>query len=282
MVRPGRDSATVPTPPPPPLLFPEGPRWRDGRFWVSDQLGHHVWTFGPSGGERRPEIDVPRPSGIGFLPGGEMLVASMQEPRVARISAGRVSEWVDLGSYGAHLNDLVVDRRGRAYLDVYDNLRGADARLVLLEGDRSRVVADGLAFPNGVAVTPDGTTLVVSETFGGRITAFDVEADGSLARRRVWAEVEGMTPDGLCLDAAGHVWVASYRAGEFLCLAAGGAVLDRVRLEGRWALACALGGPDGRTLLLCSAEADLDGYLRGESVGFVETRRVEVPGVGCP
>jgi sugar lactone lactonase YvrE len=223
-----------------------------------------------------------RPSGLGFGPDGSLLVATMASCRVMRVSAeGAVTEHADLSGHGAHLNDMFVDAQGRAYVDSY----GADWKngdLLLVDDGEVRVAAGGLAFPNGVAITPDGRTLLVDETLGAQITAFDVAADGSLSNRRVWAPVPGKSPDGLCLDADGAVWVASYLTGEFLRVRAGGTVTETISVAGRWALACALGGDDGRTLYLCSAETDQKRYFAGDAVGHLEAVHVEVPGVGRP
>ena len=145
------------------------------------------------------------------------------------------------------------------------------------------MVARDVVYPNGITTTPDGTTLLVAETFGGRITAFDGRSRRHVGARRTWAELPaGAHPDGLCLDANGDVWVASYLAGEFLHVREGGEVLDRVSFAGRWAMSCCLGGDDGRSLLLCTAETTQDDYFAGRSVGHLDVVRVDVPGVERP
>lgn len=263
---------------------PEGPRWRGDALWFSDQWGTAVWRW--RDGEVAAVADVERPSGLGFLPDGSLLVASMgTPPLVTRGPEGGAREVVaDFTSLGVHLNDMVTDATGRSYLDAYGADAQTNGKLVLLEdGAPPRVVAEGLAMPNGMAITADDRTLVVSESWGGRITAFDIQADGLLTGRRVWAEVDGMAPDGLCLDANGDVWVASFSAHEFLHVREGGEVLRRVAVPSdRWALACALGGDDGRTLFLCSAETDMARYSAGDAVGHLESVRVDVPGVERP
>jgi sugar lactone lactonase YvrE len=265
------------------VTSPEGPRWRHGALWFSDQWGTQVWRL--RDGVLEPIADVERPSGLGFLPDGSIVVASMGSPMVSRTGDGRPAElYADLTALGGGLNDLVTDDVGRSYLNVYGPEAFTNGSLALIgDGLEPRIVATGLSMPNGMAITLDGRTLIVSESWGGRISAFDVAADGSLSGRRVWAEVEGMEPDGLCLDANGDVWVASFRGGEFLHVREGGTVLDRLSLPpGRWALACALGGPDGRTLFLCSADTDMDRYPVGDAVGRLESVQVEVPGVERP
>jgi len=266
----------------PGLKFPEGPRWHESSFWFSDQLGDNVWRVGEDG-VAQVVCALDRPSGLGFPSSGGVLVALMRERRVVRVFDGDVQTAFDLSMFGAQLNDMVIDRLGRVYVDVYgDDLRENAALVVICPGAAPRLAAPDLNMPNGVAVTPDGDRLLVSETFAERVTAFDVAPDGSLANRTTWAHVPGMFPDGLCLDESGAIWVASYSKGEFLRLAEGGRVFDRIAYPGRWALSCALGGDDGRTLLLCTAEATMDGYVSGDAKGFVETRRVDVAGVGCP
>jgi sugar lactone lactonase YvrE len=268
----------------PGLKFPEGPRWRDGRWWLSDQLGGRVLRVDEHG-----EVDVvyetEAPSGLGFLPDGALLVARMHDPSLVRVDGTTAEEVCDLRQMARHLNDMYVGPDGRAYVDAYDDhFDSTSHRVVMVAPDRDPVVvADSLAFPNGIAATPDGTTLLVSETFAGHIVAFDVRADGTLAGRRVWAPLpEGTHPDGLCLDEAGNVWVASYLNGEFLHVREGGDVLQRLVYENRWAMSCSLGGDDGRRLLLCTAETNQDDYFAGCAVGHLDMVRVDVAGVQRP
>ena len=268
------------------LKFPEGPRWRDGAWWVSDQLAGTVHRVYEAGGTECV-VEIDGPSGLGFLPDGALLVACMNDPRLVRVDVdvAGAHELIDLRALAGHLNDMVVTPEGRAYVDVYDDhFDQRSHRLVLVTPERDvSVVAGDLAYPNGVTTTPDGTTLLLAETFGGRITAFAVDADGALADRRTWAELpDGAHPDGLCLDANGDVWVASYLVGEFLHVREGGEVLDRLTVAGRWAMSCCLGGDDGRSLLLCTAETTQDDYFAGRSMGHLDVVRVDVPGVGRP
>jgi sugar lactone lactonase YvrE len=270
------------------LKFPEGPRWRDGTWWLSDQLGGTVLRVDADGGCQRV-LETDAPSGLGFLPDGALLVAGMNDPRLVRVDAAGAEEVVDLRPFARHLNDMVVTPDGRAYVDAYDDHFDRESdRIVMVTPEREVVVvAEDVVYPNGITTTVDGATLIVAETFARRITAFDVEPDGRLARRRAWAELpRGTHPDGLCLDAAGDVWVASYLAGEFLQLHAdgrGGAeVLDRVSFPGRWAMSCCLGGDDGRSLLLCTAETSHDQYFAGRSIGHLDVVPVDVPGVQRP
>lgn len=268
----------------PGLRFPEGPRWRDGSWWVSDQLGGTVHRLDESG-RFDCVLAVDAPSGLGFLPDGALLVACMNEPRLVQVGADGPDEVVDLRACAKHLNDMVVTPEGRAYVDAYDDhFDRSSHRIVLVTPERDvAVVARDVVYPNGITTTPDGHTLLVAETFAGRITAFAVEPDGTLGARRTWAQLPaGAHPDGLCLDARGDIWVASYLAGEFLHLQEGGEVLDRISVAPRWAMSCCLGGDDGRSLLLCTAETSQDDYFAGRSVGHLDLVRVDVPGVERP
>jgi sugar lactone lactonase YvrE len=174
----------------------------------------------------------------------------MNDPSIVRIDDTTATEVVDLQSTTRHLNDMFVGPDGRIYIDAYDDHfdRTTHRLLLVAPGSEPVVVAAPLDYPNGVAITLEGRTLIVSETFGTKLTAFDVETDGTLTARRVWAELpRGTHPDGLCIDATGAVWVASYLSGEFLRVREGGEVLRTVSFDGRWALSCSLGGDDGRS-----------------------------------
>lgn len=265
----------------PELRFPEGPRWHDGALWFSDQIGNAVRRLEPDG-TVQVIAELPNPSGLGFLPDGSPLAASMRTCLLSRIRPdGSTETFAELGSFGVALNDMFVDGEGRAYVDVYGDDRETGDLLLVTDGS-VQVAARGLRYPNGIAITPDGSTLLVAETFGARITAFDVAADGSLANRRVWAQLPGRAPDGLCLDTAGAIWVASYLTGEFLRVGSDSEVTDLLTVPGRWAMACALGGADNTTLYLCSADTDRRRYFAGDAVGYLEQVDVAVAGVGRP
>jgi sugar lactone lactonase YvrE len=270
------------------LIFPEGPRWHDGTLWFSDQHAHTVYRTDLQG---RAEVlaTVPEiPSGLGFLPDGSLLIVSEKDLRVLRWRAGRgVETYAELGGLAQGLlNDMVVDGAGRAYVGWDPMEFGPDipTGIVLVPPDGPpRMAAQGLRYPNGMAITQDGKTLIVAESLGHVLTAFDIEPDGSLGARRTWAPLPAETvPDGICLDAEGAVWVASIFAGAFLRVAEGGAILDRIEVPGRWAVACTLGGPERRTLFLLLAETTLPELMQGKSKGSIETVEVEVPGAGWP
>ena len=271
------------------IVFPEGPRWHKGKLWFSDMHAHKVMTVDEQG---RSEViaTVPeRPSGLGWLPDGRLLVVSMRNQQLLRLDPDGLHTVADVKSLvKGDINDMVVDAQGRAYIGSmgYDLLAGeaqVPGNVVMVTPDgKARVVADNLEVPNGPVITPDHKTLIVAESFGHRLTAFDIAPDGSLSGRRVFAELGQATPDGICLDAEGAVWVSSPLTHEFLRVRQGGTIADRITLSGKWAVACMLGGADRRTLFLLTAETSLEDLLKGQSKGYIETVRVDVPGAGLP
>ena len=283
----------------------EGPRWHDGTWWVSDFYAREVSRV-TAAGERSVVLTVEQqPSGLGWLPDGSMVVVSMKDHRLLRFADGERSTLADLTPFcGGHLNDLVVDAAGHVFVGDFgfDLMGGGDpapASLKRVDPDGTvTVAAEGLQFPNGSVITPDGGTLVVGETFGNRLTAFDLAADGSLSGRRVWASLgdegtgEGpeerrgrrrIAPDGCTLDADGHLWVADAIGGRVVRVAPGGAVVDQVAApEGQGVFACALGSEDGRTLLMCCAP-DFSEHRRAPvREAVLVTVPVDVPHAGRP
>ena len=271
------------------LGFAEGPRWHDGRLWFSAMGAARVVAVDLDG---RAEVvlEVPtRPSGLGWLPDGRLLVVSMRDRRVLRLEPdGEVvvhADLADLASFDC--NDMVVDGLGRAYVGNagFDlsarplEVRAAEVVLVTPDGE-ARVVDDEVVFPNGSVVTPDGSTLVVAETFGQCLTAFTIAEDGSLTDRRTFASLRGTSPDGICLDAEGAVWVADANGSACLRVREGGEVVDRVD-TGRGCFACMLGGADRRTLFLMTAEG-FEGAAIRRRTAAIEVVEVEVPGAGYP
>jgi sugar lactone lactonase YvrE len=270
------------------LVFGEGPRWHDGRLWFSDIHAHEVVAVDLEG-RRETILAVPaRPSGLGFLPDGRLLVIGMADRRLLRLDPGGAALHADISELAAFCNDMVVDGRGRAYIDndAYDLFAGGEYRpgsLILVTADgRARTVAEDLAFPNGLVVTPDLRTLVVAESRGPRLSAFDIADDGSLSNRREWAPV-GSSPDGICLDAQGCIWVSLPRApGGFVRLAEGGEVRDRIELDGWLGIACALGGPDRKSLFLLEARTARPAEMSGRGNSRIRVVEAEVPGAGYP
>lgn len=264
------------------LRFPESPRWHGDRLWYSDMYAGEVRSVDLAG-RSAVEVRLDGPcSGLGWLPDGSLLVVSMLDRKLMRVADGGVSVHADLATLAPHhCNDLVVDARGRAYVgnfgsDIAAGGAPAPTCLILVEPDgRARVVAEDLVFPNGMAITPDGRTLIVAETFASRLSAFDVASDGSLSRRRVWADLGGAMPDGLCLDAENAVWLASPFSRELLRVREGGEVVERVSTE-QLPVACALGGGEGRTLFVLTT-LHFEPEKTIERTGRVELAQVLVP-----
>ena len=270
------------------FAFLEGPRWHDGRLWVSDMHDDRVLTVDLAG-RREIVVEVPgRPSGLGWLPDGRLLIVSMTDRRLLRLDAGGLSVVADLSGVATfHCNDMVVDARGRAYVGNFgydfetgEPQRSAALALVFPDGT-VRVAADDLAFPNGTVITPDGRTLIVAESFGACLTAFDVASDGTLSRRRVWAALQGAVPDGICLDAEAAIWIASPLSNEVLRVREGGEIAERIPTSAQ-AIACMLGGPDRRMLFVLTAQSFHREECQVQRSARIEVAEVEVPGAGLP
>ncbi|MDE0886610.1 MAG: SMP-30/gluconolactonase/LRE family protein [Myxococcota bacterium] len=271
------------------LAFGEGPRWRDGRLYFSDMHSAKVWAVDLAGSAEEICTVPNDPSGLGWLPDGRLLVVSMTDRRLLRLEPdGALSEVADLSAFATfHCNDMVVDGEGRAYVGNFgwDLHGGAEARgaaliLVMPDGE-ARVVAEDLEFPNGSVITPDGQTLIVAETMGKRLTAFAIEADGSLSGRRVWASTPGILPDGICLDAEGGIWVASPVSQGCFRVLEGGEVTHKVEVETE-AFACMLGGPERKHLFVCTAGSSEPEACMENRDARIEVIEVEVPGAGLP
>lgn len=231
------------------LAFPESPRWQDSRLYISDWGAQELLTLNPKN-KREVVAEVQAfPFCTAFLPDGQLLVVKGHQ--VLRIeSKGLFVSYADLSvlsSYG--WNEIVADGRGNVYVNGgSDGFAGEPGFIVLITPDGSvKQVADGLAFPNGMAITPDNSTLIIAESYSKQLTAFDVASDGSLSNRRVWAETGEFGPDGICIDAEGAVWCGSGQ--RCLRLREGGEVLQEVPLE-LFCTACMLGGPDKKTLYM--------------------------------
>ena len=278
----------------------EAPRWRDGRIWVSDFYTHEVLSARPDGGDARVEAMVPgQPSGTGLLPDGRLLIVSMRDQRIVRREPdGTLITHADLSRLAKGvLNDMAVDPQGRCWVGCFgfDLMAGADletAVLIRVDTDgTAAVVADGLYFPNGTVV--DGTSLVVAETFGNRMSAFDVRPDGSLGERRDWArfgplptttaigEMLGglaVLPDGIAQpDAEGAIWVADADHHRAIRVREGGEILDEVTTGELQTYAVALGGDDGRTLFLATAPSFLEHERRDTRDAQLLATQVAVP-----
>jgi sugar lactone lactonase YvrE len=284
----------------------EGPRWRDGTWWVSDFYRRTVSRVTPDGRETVVLEVKGQPSGLGWMPDGALVVTSMKDRRILRMADdGEVATLAEIGAHcGGHANDLVVDAHGHVFVGdlAFDLMGGGTPQptsLKRVDPDGSvHVVAEELWTPNGMAITPDGGTLLVDETLGNRITAFDLAADGSLSNRRAWAEFGALptgttteevigqltiAPDGCTLDADGHLWVADGIGGRVVRLAPGGAIVEEIAApEGMGLFACALGGEDGRTLLLCCAPDFFEHTRAPVREAVLVATEVDVPHAGLP
>jgi len=270
------------------LAIGESPRWHEYRLWFSNWGTQEILAVDLDGNsEVMVRVPTTVPFCIDWLPDGSLLVVAGQEARLLRGDPdGSLSTHAELGSISERpWNDIVVDGRGNAYVGNigFDFPEGefAPGILALVAPDGSaRQVADGLAFPNGIVVTPENSTLIVAESYGNRLTAFDIAADGGLSNRRVWADLgDGVPdgiPDGICLDAEGAVWYADVPNERCVRVGEGGEMLQTVEVD-RGCFACMLGGEDGRTLFMVAAD------MRSEArTGQVLTVGAPAPGAGWP
>jgi sugar lactone lactonase YvrE len=271
------------------LAFGESPRWHDGRLWFSDMGAEEVVAVDLEGNSEVIARIPAMPMGIGWLPDGRLLIVSALDGRLLRREPdGSLVTHADLTSLAEHpWSDMVVDGRGNAYIGnigfEFPDGEFAPGILALVTPDgAARQVADGVAFANGMAVTPDNSMLILAESYANRLTAFDIEADGSLSNRRVWADLGGGVPDGICLDAENAVWYGDVPNQRCVRVGEGGAVLQAIELD-RGCFACTLGGPDRSTLFLMAAEFSA-ASMAGEAppTGQVLTAAAPVPGVGWP
>jgi sugar lactone lactonase YvrE len=271
------------------LVFPESPRWHDNRLWVADWGAQELIAVDLQG-ESEIIASVPSfPFSIDWLPDGRLLIVSASEGRLLRREeAGTLVTHVDLAGLGKHpWNEIVVDGRGNAYVNNigFDFPEGefAPGILALVTPDGSaRQVADNVAFPNGMIVMPDNKTLILAESYASKLTAFDITADGSLSNRRVWADLDGGAPDGICLGAEGAIWYGDVPNQRCVRVREGGEVLQTIELD-LGCFACMLGGEDEQTLFMIANEwGGPEGMADGGAKGQVLTARAPAPGVGWP
>jgi sugar lactone lactonase YvrE len=283
------------------LTFGEGPRWHDGELWFSDMHAHRVMRTTVDGDATTVvEITHDEPSGLGWLPDGRLLVVAMETQKLLRVeSDGAVVEHADLSPLArGTINDMIVAADGTAYIgDMGMRIHEEGAATRRDPGQTFRVTPDGkvssaaddLLAPNGHILTDDGRTLIVAESAGMCLTAFDVEPDGTLTNRRLFAELEpekegvlGAPPDGICLDAEGAVWVADPLGARVFRVREGGEVTDSVGFDGVIPVACVLGGTDRRTLLMCVAADWRRDVVKKSRTGRIDACEVDVPGAGSP
>jgi sugar lactone lactonase YvrE len=278
------------------LKIGESARWHDGRLWLSNWGTQQVLAVDLDGTtEVMATVPTTIPFSIDWLPDGRLLVVAGPERRLLRQEPdGSLVDHADVSGLGGGLNEIVVDGRGNIYVNGGTDFHPEEGKApgfvaLVTPGGVVRQVADGIAFPNGMAVTPDNSTLIVSESFAGTLTAFDIGQDGGLSNRRVWAALPG---DGIVLDAEGAVWTPGWTAGgEPACLrvAEGGKVLETIPLD-QAGFACTLGGEDGRTLFMLSAdwrmqdgfEDNIERLLTGPPTGQVNVARAPAAHAGHP
>ncbi|MEP6817103.1 MAG: SMP-30/gluconolactonase/LRE family protein [Marmoricola sp.] len=266
------------------LSLGESPRWHDGRLWVCDWVAGEVLSYDASGD---PRVEL-RMSGLPFsldwLPDGRAVLTCAR----GVVTAAGDGSTTPYGAMGQGWNEIVVDAHGNTFVNTpgFDLMGGEDPKpgtvWVVRPDGSAREVAGDVWFPNGMAVTPDGGTLIVAESYGHRLTAFDLAPDGGLGNRRTWADLGEGTPDGICLDADGAVWYADVPNRRCVRVAESGGVLETVEAD-RGCFACMLGGKDGRTLFVVAARwAGTEGIGSGEPTGQLLTHRAPAPHAGRP
>jgi sugar lactone lactonase YvrE len=262
----------------------KAPRWHSGALWMSDTRGGNVFRVDLDG-KVTLVAEVPgRPFGLGFLPDGELLVASMTKRLILNFANTKPKVHADMANVAVgYLRDMAVARDGNAYVTSFDTDPSspdcfASAKILLATPDGSiRSVAENMARPSGLAITSTHE-LLVAETLGNRLLAFKIEGDGTLLHRRVFANFERMSPLGICADSEGAVWTAAALQPLFVRIVQGGCITHRVHVPGRHAVACQLGGRDGRTLFCLTVAANIDEFPNQQQTGRVETTLVDVPG----
>jgi sugar lactone lactonase YvrE len=263
------------------FCFGAGPRWFEGLLWLSDLLGEAVHTVTLHGAVTTLPVPGHAPSGLGFRPDGSLLIVSTAARQLLCYDGEGVSTVADLSDLvAADLGDMVVDDLGRAYIGTQAFAGGTIVRVD--PDDTATVVADGLDFPNGMVITEDRTGLIVAESTGRRLTAFDIDATGALDNRRSFADDLDGPPDGIALDADGGVWTSMTLAHQFARITAGGSVTHRADVGDRAAIACTLGGPERRTLFLLSSTDAYPQRLTGTRLSRLDAVPVDAPGAGLP
>lgn len=272
------------------LTWPEAPRWAQGSLWISDVHNFRLARIGRDGSATTVCQIEGRPSGMDFAADGSLLLATAlgRELVVVDAAAGSATAVADLsGLAKAALNDLVTHPDGWSWVGDTGFMFGVDeptrsgSVIAYHPVHGARTVAENLFFPNGMAISPDGSTLYLSETFGRCIRAFDIGSQGALGRPRLYAELPG-SPDGLCLDAEGCLWVPLLFEGEFVRISPKGEVVERIAFPGMSAIACVLGGENRSTLFLCVCRVDRSVADAPIRKGEIHTVRAPASGAGRP
>jgi len=274
------------------LMFGESPRWHDGRLWFADWGTHEIIAVDNDGKSEcvlRLQFSSFQPISIDWLRDGRLLIVSSRDDRLLRRELdGSLVTHADLSGLTKGWNEIVVDGRGNIYVNSvgFDMMTGekfSPGIIVLVASDGSvRQVADGFAFPNGMAVTPDNSTLIVAESYGKKLTAFDIAADGHLSNRRTWADLRDGVPDGICIDAENAVWYADVPNKRCVRVREGGEILQTVESE-LGCFACMLGGPGGAKLFIVTREwRGVESTTDRRRTGRVMTVDAPAPHAGWP
>lgn len=270
------------------LAFPEAPRWKNDALWFTDQHARKVMTVSLDGKSKTVAAMDDLPGGLGWLPDGRLLVVGMTSRKLFVLANEQLNEYADLSTYALfYCNDMVVDRQGRAYVgnfgyDLHGDAPQETTHLVIVDqAGRPRTSIGDLIFPNGMIITPDGSRLIIAETFASRLTECHIKPNGDLSRTRVWAHLRDMTPDGICLDAEGSIWVASPKTNAVVRVNHNGEIMSHLHTHGT-PYACILGGPERKTLFIMSSETDDPDHANIIRSGRVECKEVEIPGDGLP
>ena len=298
------------------LYFGEGPRWHENKLWFSDFYSHKVMTLDENN-SLETVCDVPsQPSGLGWLPNGDLLIVSMLDRKILKFSEGSISVHADLSEYVAHkCNDMVVSRDGTAYVgnfgmgDAGESLNSTHLMIVKSDGTVLKG-PDNLLFPNGTVITEDGKNLIIAETLGAKLTSFDIEDNGELTNRKLWARTSPLfslliikslsslgfdlskidfskysknlhVPDGICLDEKNGIWIASPTTKAVVRIEKGGNITDKINTP-KGAFACMLGGKERKTLYVIISNSSDPEEAQASPEGEIHSIEVEIPGVGKP
>lgn len=263
------------------LCFAEGPRWHEGKLWFSDMYAKKVMTVDLNGKvEMIVEVEN-HPSGLGWLPNGDLLIVSMIDRRLLKYNSSSLVEVANLyDRTGFYCNDMVVDKEGNAYIGNFgfdlhggEELKMANIIKVTPSGNID-VVAEDMMFPNGSIIMPDEKTMIIAETFASQLTAFDINEDKTLSNRRIWAKLENYYPDGICLDPNGEVWVATPMAGNIIRVREGGEITKEINLS-QDSFACAIGGENKDLLFICTAPSSIPNEAMTQKNGRIEIANLQ-------
>jgi sugar lactone lactonase YvrE len=265
------------------FMFLEAPKWHEGRLWVSDVFDHKVFALSATG-DCEYFVQIPnRPSGLGFLSDGSLIIVSARDSKLLRFDGVELNEYSDLSNHAAGwLNDFAIDAQDRIYVGNfgYDFVAGEARRTTSLHrvdpDGTIETVAEQVDFPNGSVIINEGRTLIVAETWEARLTAFDLSLSGKLSNRRLYADLGKRQPDGICADAEGAIWAGIYNTGEFVRVLDGGEITHYVKFDG-FGISCTLGGPEGHTLFLTAYIGTDEDMAAGKRNSAIFTVDVNVP-----